>query len=375
MPPRLREFSVRLKRPLGTATGEIADRRGFLVGVEIGGQRGVGEATPLPGWTESFEACRAALDRLDHLDRLGHFDRSDSLDRFDSLGRLGRLDRLDRAPAARHGLSLAVLDAAARAEGVPLASVLSADDSDDGPVGDRTPPTSVPVNATVGDGSVAETVAAAEDALSEGYDCLKVKVGARDLGADLDRLRAVRDAVGDDAILRADANGAWDRGTAERAVDALAALDLAYVEQPLPAADLAGHAALRGRGVDVALDESIARRGLDDALRADAADVVVLKPAALGGPLETVRAARIARERGVTPVVTTTVDAAVARAAAVHVAAAIPDVPPCGLATGGLLAEDLGVDADPAPVADGEASVPVGPGNCGAAFDALVWDR
>jgi L-alanine-DL-glutamate epimerase-like enolase superfamily enzyme len=46
----------------------------------------------------------------------------------------------------------------------------------------------------------------------------------------------------------------------------------------------------------------------------------------------------------------------VARTAAVHVAAAIQEVPACGLATAEWLAEDLG--PDPAPVADGECEVP-----------------
>ena len=65
---------------------------------------------------------------------------------------------------------------------------------------------------------------------------------------------------------------------------------------------------------------------------------------------------------------TTTVDAVVARVGAVHVAAAIPDVPACGLATGSMLASDLA--PDPAPVADGSVSVPEGPG-LGAGLDPL----
>ena len=69
------------------------------------------------------------------------------------------------------------------------------------------------------------------------------------------------------------------------------------------------------------------------------------------------------------PVVTTTIDAVVARTAAVHVAAAIPDVAACGLATGSLLAADLA--ADPVTISDGAASVPTDGGLCGAAFDAL----
>jgi len=97
-----------------------------------------------------------------------------------------------------------------------------------------------------------------------------------------------------------------------------------------------------------------------DVLDAGAADVLVCKPMVLGGPGNAHTAAIRAREMGVEPVVTTTADAVVARTAAVHVAAAIPDVRPCGLATADLLAGDLG--PDPAPVEDGEIAVPQGPG-------------
>jgi L-alanine-DL-glutamate epimerase-like enolase superfamily enzyme len=85
---------------------------------------------------------------------------------------------------------------------------------------------------------------------------------------------------------------------------------------------------------------------------------------ALGGPGRARTAARLALEAGVTPVVTTTIDGALARAVAVHVAAAIPSVPACGLATGDRLAEDL-LDDDPAPVAAGQIEVPSDAGAAG----------
>jgi L-alanine-DL-glutamate epimerase-like enolase superfamily enzyme len=148
-------------------------------------------------------------------------------------------------------------------------------------------------------------------------------------------------------------------------------MDLAYVEQPLPATELASTARLaRESAVSIAVDESLAEHGVDAVLAADAADVVVLKPMALGGPDRTVDAAVRARDAGVEPVVTTTIDAVVARTAAVHVAAAIPNVSACGLATAGLLEEDLA--ADPCPVEAGWVSVPDGPGLAGDAFDGLV---
>ncbi|MFW5917582.1 MAG: mandelate racemase/muconate lactonizing enzyme family protein, partial [Halorubrum sp.] len=229
---------------------------------------------------------------------------------------------------------------------------------------------SVPVNATIGDADAAATVRAAERTVAAGFDCLKVKVGARSLDDDVERVRSVRQAVGDEIALRVDANGAWDRETAGRALDRLSPSALAYVEQPLPADDLEGAARLRAAAdVPIALDESLACRDLDRVLDAGAADVVVLKPMALGGPDRALAAAQTAREVGVEPVVTTTVDAVVARVAAVHVAAAIPDVAPCGLATGSLLESDLA--ADPCPIADGAVAVPDGPGLAGGAFDEL----
>jgi L-alanine-DL-glutamate epimerase-like enolase superfamily enzyme len=82
---------------------------------------------------------------------------------------------------------------------------------------------------------------------------------------------------------------------------------------------------------------------------------------ALGGPDRTLAAARRVRSAGLEAVVTTTVDAVYARTAAVHVAAAIPEVPACGLATAALLAEDLADDS--APVEGGEIAVPEGKGN------------
>ncbi|WP_010612465.1 mandelate racemase/muconate lactonizing enzyme family protein, partial [Halococcus hamelinensis] len=141
----------------------------------------------------------------------------------------------------------------------------------------------VPVNATIGDGSVEETVAEARQAVEAGFTTLKVKVGTRAVDADLERLRAVRAAVGADIALRADANAAWDASEARRALPELADLDLAYLEQPLSSTDLAGHSDLRG-DVPIALDESLAEHSVAAVVEAGAADRVVLKPMVLGGP-------------------------------------------------------------------------------------------
>ncbi|MFA1610913.1 mandelate racemase/muconate lactonizing enzyme family protein [Halobellus rubicundus] len=335
---RVDPFALCLRSSLSTAAGEIDRREGFLVRVERGDEVGLGEATPLPGWTEGYEECEGALESVD--DRDGDID-------------------LD-APAARHGVELARADAAARAAGESLARYLGDDAAQ-----------AVAVNATIGDGSVEETRSAAREAVRDGYAALKVKVGARSVSADVARLRAIRAAVGDGVELRADANGAWGPAEAESffAAAADAALDLAYVEQPLSPPSVAEHGALDSRGVDIALDESLAAVGPDAVLDSGVADVVVCKPMALGGPVRTLAFAERAAARGIDVVVTTTIDAVVARTAALHVAAAAPTQRACGLATGSLLSADLA--ADPAPVEDGEMRVPDGPGLAGDAFESL----
>lgn len=353
-PVRLQRFSLPLERPLGTADGEIASREGFLVGLEVSADSGtilgVGEATPLPGWTEGIEDCAATL--------------YNPPGRWEASAGTRPAGTLPQTPAARHGCRLARLDAAARAEDRSLAALLA--DRAEFPA----PAESVPVNATVGDGTVSDTVAAAREAADAGFDCLKIKVGARSLSVDVERIRAVREAV--DATLRVDANGAWDGESARDAVDAFASLGVAYVEQPVAADELAELRSLRSRGVAIAADEAVVEHGIDALLDADAADVAVLKPMVLGGPDAAVEAARRLRENGVDPVVTTTIDGAVARAAAVHVAAAVPDIRACGLATGGLLEADF--EPDPVPVNAGRIGVPGGPGNVGDVFDARLWD-
>jgi len=92
----------------------------------------------------------------------------------------------------------------------------------------------------------------------------------------------------------------------------------------------------------------------DRPLMTDAADVVVLKPMALGGIDP--RVTRLdGRAAGIETVVTTTLDVTVARAGTVHLAAGLAPVPPTALATGDLLADDL--VADPIPVEDGAIAV------------------
>lgn len=200
---------------------------------------------------------------------------------------------------------------------------------------------SVPVNAIVPGVGPELAAELARTAHTAGARTIKIKVaGAGDrLAADADRVAAVRAEFG--GRIRIDANGAW---TPDEAVAALQVLDriaggLEYVEQPC--ADLAGLAEVRRRcDVPVAADESI-RRASDplQAVRAGAADVVVLKVPPLGGVR---RALAVAEAAGLPVVVSSAMDSGVGLAAGTAFAAALPELShDCGLGTGVLVADDL----------------------------------
>jgi O-succinylbenzoate synthase len=172
-----------------------------------------------------------------------------------------------------------------------------------------------------------------------GAPAVKVKVGRDTSAADVDRVAAVRDAIGPHVELRVDANGAWDVDTATRVLADLARYDVALAEQPVAALD--DLAVLRRRvTVPLAADECV--RTVADACRLreqQAADVIVLKVQPLGG----VRAAlTVADAAGVPAIVTSMVETSVGLAAGVALACALPDLPfACGFDTLDALEGDV----------------------------------
>ncbi len=216
----------------------------------------------------------------------------------------------------------------------------------------------VPVNCTVPAVGPAEAYALVA---ASGCRTAKVKVAepGQTLGDDLERVEAVRAALGTSGAVRVDANGAWSVGEALGALRALDRFTLEYAEQPcLDVADLAElrrRIARAGLDIRIAADESI-RRAADPyrVARLEAADVAVLKVQPLGG----VRACLAIAERlGLPVVVSSALETSVGLRAGIALAAALPELPfACGLNTAGLLAADVGVP--PVRAIDGAVPVP-----------------
>jgi len=329
----LTPFALPLVRSVKTGRETIDERRGILL--EIGdscGLKGWGEATPMDGFgTESFwEAWDCLVQFLPVLleKEPGSIDRT--VERFRVA--------FPAANAALSALDTALCDLSARQQGCSMATFLAGEFRTDARL-------TIRVNALLTAQDTAAIVAEAGEKFLQGFRTFKIKVGVLSVEEDLDRVGAVRKKLGDGVNIRLDANGAWTRDEAARALQALSSFDIEYIEQPLSAGDLQGSADLRGiQPVPLAADESVCSvEDMEKVLKYGAADYIILKPAAAGGPRMGMYMGKRAAGYAVPCVITTLMDGAVGRAMATHVAASLSFQQSCaaGLATGSLLSADL----------------------------------
>ncbi len=331
---------MRFRRPFAASYGTLSRRE--LVQVTLTDDEGVaghGEAAPLEPYDGvAVERVLAALER--HRTALAEELSPESM--------LEACRAADDLPQALAAIDLALWDRAGRLRGEPVAVLLAER------LGAAQALARVAVNAVISATDRAGAAAEAAAAIAGGFRCLKLKVG---IGDDAGRLAAVRAAAGPDAVLRIDANGAWDVTEAIRAIESLTAAGLELVEEP--ARGLDAIRAVRERvSARIAIDETAAEPG---ALSFGAADAVCLKISRCGGISGVLDAAAVVRASGAEPYLASTFDGPLGIAAAVHAAAAIGatgPLPACGLATLGLFD---GVE-DPLRASDGAIAVPAGAG-------------
>ncbi|ROP42600.1 L-talarate/galactarate dehydratase [Saccharothrix texasensis] len=132
--------------------------------------------------------------------------------------------------------------------------------------------------------------------LDSGVGGIKIKVGLPDRSEDLRRVAAVREHLGDGVPLMVDANQQWDRPTALRVGRALEEFDLVWIEEPLDAHDVEGHAELaRSLTTAVASGEmltSVAEHY--ELIRAGAVDVLQPDAPRVGGITQFLKLATLA---------------------------------------------------------------------------------
>lgn len=163
----------------------------------------------------------------------------------------------------------------------------------------------IPCYSTEGGWLHLEPQALVEDALAmqaQGFKGSKIKIGCDHLSGDAARLGAVRDAVGAGYEIMTDANQGFSLSEAIRRLPLLAEHGIAWFEEPLPADDVAGHAALaRHSPVPIAVGESLySLSQFKDYLTAGAASIIQVDVARIGGITPWLKVAHLAEAFNVT---------------------------------------------------------------------------
>lgn len=265
---------------------------------------------------------------------------------------LQRMDeRLDGYLDAKAAIEMACVDLLARRLGTPVHQYLG------GAVVDT-----LRFNAWVGIVPPAEAAAEAAKWQARGFSSAKIKVGGG-VHADIERLRAVREAVGADMALRVDANAGYSVEQAIELGRGLEPLGLELFEQPVAADDLAGLAAVRKAcGIPIMADESITdHASLIRVIRADCADIVKLKVMKQGGFTRCRRMLETAAAAGLRVVIGHGFGLGINTVAEIMLASTSPAVMP-GLECVGPLKTTADIVTRRIDLGSGELALPQGPG-------------
>ncbi|MHA6631644.1 mandelate racemase/muconate lactonizing enzyme family protein [Pseudonocardia sichuanensis] len=213
--------------------------------------------------------------------------------------------------------------------------------------------------------TVEELVEGATSYVADGYDAVKLRVGARRPEEDVERVRAVREAVGERTRLMVDCNERLDLPTALWMAPRMGDLGVFWMEEPLHAGDVAGHATLAARsGVPIAVGEHLhGRFDFGTYLRAGAASILQPDVPLTGGVTEWLRISAAAETFGAV------LSPHFLPELHVHMAAAVPN---CTYIEHFPLIDDVLLET--LPVHDGLATPPDRPGH-GISWDDAALDR
>ncbi|WBU64799.1 mandelate racemase/muconate lactonizing enzyme family protein [Paracoccus aerodenitrificans] len=175
-----------------------------------------------------------------------------------------------------------------------------------------------------------EAVEEAQKFVNEGFRAIKMKIGLGSLQKDIDRVAAVREAIGTDIRLMVDANHCYSVPNAIRIGRRLQEFDIDWFEEPISPEDVDGYVEVT-RALDIAVaggENDFTRFGFRDKIVRKAMDIVQPDVCAAGGLTESKKIAALASAHGV-ECVPHAWGSAVGLAATIHFLASLPDQPPC----------------------------------------------
>jgi O-succinylbenzoate synthase len=169
-------------------------------------------------------------------------------------------------------------------------------------------------------GEIPVVTAQAREMVADGYQTIKMKVGAQNVEADVRKVLAVNAVIHEKALLRVDANQAWSYEQAVEFAEQIGPAALEYIEEPFAETERIPDFFARTM-IPVALDESLRRLDFARIKSIDGVDVIVIKPTLLGGIEHCCRLIREAHDVAIQTVVSSSFETDVGILALANLAA------------------------------------------------------
>ena len=314
-------ITIRYKFDFTTAYGTERETTHALVRVYTDdGTVGLGEAAPLTDFTgENYQTIKQLT--------INEFSkRLIDLSPFDHTLIHSRLDMIPGNAAAKAAVDIALYDLMGKSLKQPVHNFIG------GKLRSK-----VEVAEVIG---ISKPSLMADEALNlkkQGFRTIKMKIGSGKIQEDVERVVAVRDAIGARVNLRVDANNSYSVDKAIQLGRRIRKYDLAYLEQPVNRKNLTGLAKVRQKtGIPITADEAV--HTSHDALKVikcEAADNIAIKFAKCGGICEAKAIANIAAAAELKCVLISAFEIGIGVAANLHVACSSPSITlPCEIGIG-----------------------------------------
>lgn len=321
------KYPLHFRFDAGTSRGVLKQRDTYFLRLWDSGEPdrvGVGEAAPLKGLSPDFAGIEIQLAKV--CQRIRGYHPPQNATNIEAI-----LNDLvpSACPSVRFALETALMDLVNDGIGI----------INRGPFIEGR--LSIPINGLVWMGSFEFMKKQIDTKISEGYSCIKIKIGAIDFEKECDLLEYTRSTYGDLISIRVDANGAFKGKDAFSKLERLSSYRLHSIEQPVKPGQISLMRELcAAKSVPIALDEELIGiptiSSQENLLDSIGPEFIVLKPTLLGGLASSNSWIRLAEQKGIGWWVTSALESNIGlNALAQFTASFNPDLPQ-GLGTGQL---------------------------------------
>lgn len=315
------KYILHFKEPSGTSRGILTDKETWFIILEKDGKKGIGECGILRGLSVD--------DRPDYEEKL-HWACKNI-----RLGEQKLWEELLEFPSIQFGIEMAFLSLKSENPFVLFPSDFTKNKN------------SITINGLVWMGDEAFMKTQIENKIAQGFNCIKLKIGALDFDKEIDLLRYIRTNFDEKTIeIRVDANGAFDENEASYKINQIAGFKIHSIEQPVKKNHTDTMSVLcKNTQIPIALDEELIGlftiKEKQDLLKKIKPQFIVLKPSFVGGFRGTLEWISIAEKLNIGWWITSALESNVGLNAIAQFTFMQNNLMPQGLGTGSLFTNNF----------------------------------